>query len=64
MVPAAIDGSWELLRHKAYPIPFGIRVRVRFGDPLPRHPDEDRRKVLETIRDEIAATLEEWRTAP
>jgi 1-acyl-sn-glycerol-3-phosphate acyltransferase len=63
IVPATIDGSWKLLRNKAYPIPFGTQVRVRFGDPLPRSPDEDRRRVLETMRDQIEATLEEWRTA-
>jgi len=64
LVPATIDGSWELLRYKAYPIPFGTRVRVRFGDPIPRSTDEDRRQVLETIRDEIEATLKRWRDGP
>lgn len=61
MVTATIDGSWKLLRYKAYPIPFGTRVRVRFGDPIARSPEEDRRRVLESMRDEIAATLDEWR---
>ncbi|HKZ28139.1 MAG TPA: lysophospholipid acyltransferase family protein [Acidimicrobiia bacterium] len=61
LIPATIDGSWELLRNKAYPIPFGTRVRVRFGDPIPRRPDEDRRQVLQTVRGEIEATIEEWR---
>jgi 1-acyl-sn-glycerol-3-phosphate acyltransferase len=63
VVPASIDGSWELLRYKMYPVPFGTRVRVRFGDPIPRSPDEDRRGVLEKVRSEIEATLEEWRTS-
>lgn len=63
IVPATVDGSWELLRHKAYPIPFGTRVRFRFGDPIPRSPDENRRSMLETVRSEIEATLEEWRGA-
>ena len=62
LVTATIDGSWKLLRHKAYPIPFGTRVRVRLGDPIPRSPDEDRRRVLETMRDQIETTLDEWRT--
>ena len=63
VVPAVIDGSWELLRYKAYPIPFGTRVRVRFGDPIPRLPNEDRRAVLQAVNREIEATLEEWREA-
>jgi 1-acyl-sn-glycerol-3-phosphate acyltransferase len=62
LVTATIDGSWKLLRHKGYPIPFGTRVRVRLGDPIPRSPDEDRRRVLETMRDQIENTLDEWRT--
>jgi 1-acyl-sn-glycerol-3-phosphate acyltransferase len=64
VVPATIDGSWELLRHKMRPIPFGTKVRVRFGDPMPRRRDEDRRRVLETARTEIEATLEAWRSEP
>lgn len=27
VVPLAIDGSWELTRHRLRPIPFGVRVR-------------------------------------
>ncbi len=61
VVPATIDGSWELLRYKMYPVPFGTRVRVRFGDPIPRSPDEDRREMLRTVRKEIEAALERWR---
>jgi 1-acyl-sn-glycerol-3-phosphate acyltransferase len=63
VVPAVVDGSWELLRYKAYPIPFGTRVRMRFGDPIPRNPNEDRRAVLQAVHREIEATLEEWRRA-
>ena len=61
VVPATIDGSWELLRYKMRPVPFGTRVRIRFGDPITRSPDEDKRRVLETVRRDIEQTLEEWR---
>ena len=63
VVPATIDGSWELLRYKMLPVPFGTAVRVRFGDPIARRPDEERRRVLESVRDDIEATLARWRNA-
>ena len=31
IIPTTIDGSWELLRYKLFPVPFGTRVRVRFA---------------------------------
>jgi len=61
LLPTTIDGSWRLLRHNLWPIPYGIVVRVRFGDPIPRSPDEDRSALVESAREEIAATLERWR---
>lgn len=30
IVPAAIEHSWELLRHNLMPLPFGVRVRLTF----------------------------------
>ena len=46
----AIDGSWELLRHGMRPVPFGTRVRVRLGAPIPRVPGEDPLALLARIR--------------
>ncbi len=63
VVPVTIDESWRLLRHGFLPVPFGVRVRVRVGDPIPRTPGEDPRRLLERARDEIAATLARWRTS-
>lgn len=60
VVPAVIDGSWRLLTNKMFPIPFGTKVRIRFLDPIERHPDEDRSELIERCRSEIAATLDEW----
>jgi 1-acyl-sn-glycerol-3-phosphate acyltransferase len=62
LVPTVIDGSWELLRHNLRPVPFGTRVRVRFGDPIARNPDDDPRQVLVELREAIEATLAGWRT--
>src|SRR5262245_44331483 len=61
VVVVAIDESWRLLRFKLMPIPYGTRVRVRIGAPIPRRPDEDRLALLERARGEIERTLERWR---
>jgi 1-acyl-sn-glycerol-3-phosphate acyltransferase len=61
IVPTIIDGSWELLRNKMFPVPFGTRIRVSFGDPIERSPDEDPTALLERARAEIEATLDRWR---
>jgi 1-acyl-sn-glycerol-3-phosphate acyltransferase len=65
VVPVAIDESWRVLRHNYFPVPFGVRVRVRVAEPIERRPGEDHAAVLARTRDEIAKTLAEWRgTAP
>lgn len=63
VVPATLDGSWELLRYGLRPLPFGTRVRVRLGAPIPRTPDEDRAALLARVERELRATLAEWRGA-
>jgi 1-acyl-sn-glycerol-3-phosphate acyltransferase len=60
VVPMAIDGAWQLLRHNMKPVPFGTHVRVRFGDPIPRSPG-DSEAVIATAERFIAGTLAEWR---
>jgi 1-acyl-sn-glycerol-3-phosphate acyltransferase len=61
IVPAVIDGSWQLLRFNLFPVPFGTEIRVRLGDPIERSPDEDRDALLEQVREQIAGTLAGWR---
>lgn len=34
VVPVAIDGSWELVRYRMRPMPFGIRVRCTVLEPI------------------------------
>jgi 1-acyl-sn-glycerol-3-phosphate acyltransferase len=61
IVPITIDGSWRLLRHDLLPVPFGTRLRIRIGDPIPRSPDQDPNSLLDECRHQIEKTLEGWR---
>ncbi len=63
VVPAAIDGSWKLLRDRLFPIPFGTRIRIRFGDPIPRLGD-DAAAVLGRAQEWIQGTVAEWQAQP
>lgn len=51
IIPTAIDGSWRVFEHNMFPVPFGARVRVRFGAPIPRRSDEDPAEILERCFD-------------
>ena len=62
IVPTAIDGSWELLRDRFFPVPFGTTIRVRFGDPIARADGDDPKALLEQAQAEIDATLARWRS--
>jgi 1-acyl-sn-glycerol-3-phosphate acyltransferase len=64
VVPVTIDGSWELLRYHMRPVPFGTRVRVRVGAPLPRRDGEDREALLAQVEQDIRGTLARWRGVP
>src|SRR5262245_41955252 len=61
VVPVTIDQSWRLLAHNMLPVPWGVRVRVHLGEPIPRGPDEDRNLLIERVRSDMAATLARWR---
>lgn len=61
VVPVAIDESWRLLRFNLLPIPFGTRIRVWIGDPLPRHDGDDPAALLGEARRQIEKVLEGWR---
>ncbi|NMC62310.1 MAG: 1-acyl-sn-glycerol-3-phosphate acyltransferase [SAR324 cluster bacterium] len=34
IVPAVIDGSWEIFRYKGWPVPFGSKVTIKILDPI------------------------------
>jgi 1-acyl-sn-glycerol-3-phosphate acyltransferase len=61
VVPVVLDESWRLLAHSFFPVPWGVRVHVRVGEPIVRRPDEDRAALVERVRGEMAATLARWR---
>jgi 1-acyl-sn-glycerol-3-phosphate acyltransferase len=63
VVPVTISGSWRLAEKNLTPVPFGCEVRIRFGDPIDRHPD-DVDELLTTVREQIRVTLEEWGEEP
>jgi 1-acyl-sn-glycerol-3-phosphate acyltransferase len=60
VVPTSVDGAWKLLRHNMRPMPFGMTVRIRFGDPIPRTPG-DEKAMVSIAEDHISATLDSWR---
>jgi 1-acyl-sn-glycerol-3-phosphate acyltransferase len=62
IIPTAIEGSWRVFERNMFPIPFGSRVRVRFGQPIARVAGESPATVLEACREWIEGTLREWRT--
>jgi 1-acyl-sn-glycerol-3-phosphate acyltransferase len=62
VVPVAIDGSWRLLCHNLTPVPFGVRIRLRFGHPIPRGEADDDPDIFERARAEIEDTLRLWRS--
>jgi 1-acyl-sn-glycerol-3-phosphate acyltransferase len=61
VLPVAIDNSWKLLRHNLLPVPFGTRVHIYMGDPIPRKPGEDGVALLARVRTEINDVLHGWR---
>lgn len=60
VVPIVIDQSWRLLAHNMFPIPWGVRVRARIGEPIMRHPG-DAEALIERVREDMLATLARWR---
>jgi 1-acyl-sn-glycerol-3-phosphate acyltransferase len=61
VVPIAIDESWRLLARNMLPVPWGVRVRVRIGEPIARARDENRAALIARVREEIGVTLGRWR---
>jgi 1-acyl-sn-glycerol-3-phosphate acyltransferase len=63
VVPIAISGSWRLAEKNLLPVPFGTEVRIRFGDPIDRHPN-DVDELLTTVDEQIRSALMEWGDEP
>lgn len=64
VVPAAIDGSWRLFASNLFPVPFGVQVRVRFGDPIELGDGDDPAAVVARCRTFAEETLAEWHDGP
>ncbi len=60
VVPAAVDGCWELLEHNLMPVPFGTTVRLRIGAPIVRTPG-DSAEVADAAEAWIRETIAGWR---
>ena len=59
VVSTTISGSWRLADRNMFPVPFGSSVRIKFGDPIERNPD-DADEVMARAEDEIRSNLETW----
>jgi 1-acyl-sn-glycerol-3-phosphate acyltransferase len=62
VIPVTVDGSWRLLRHNLLPVPFGTTVRIHFGEPLPRSPD-DAKQIAAAAEERIRKQLAAWQEA-
>lgn len=61
IVPVTLDGSWRLMQRNFWPVPFGVRMRVRIGDPIMRTADENHVAMVDTVRARIDADLDRMR---
>ncbi len=61
IVPVAIDGSWELLRYRMRPIPFGIRVRCTALEPIDRG-ERSAKELVAAVEARIRHSLGQPRT--
>ena len=57
IVPVAIDGSWELMRYRMRPIPFGVRVRCTVLAPI-NQDDFPVKEIGKIAEQRIRASLE------
>lgn len=60
VIPTVIDGSWRVFENNMFPVPFGVRVQVAFGDPIPRGDGDDPMAIIEACRQWSADTLNRW----
>ena len=60
IIPTVIDGSWKVFANNMFPIPYGTHVRVRFGDPIQRSPDEDPAEITQRCAQWADEVLKEW----
>lgn len=54
VVPTIISGSWQL--NRLFPFTPGVKVRIVFGSPIPRHPG-DEAEVIDQVEDWMQSKL-------
>ncbi len=52
IVPVAIDGSWELMRYRMRPVPFGVRVKCTVLAPISQR-EQSAKAVVRVVEDRI-----------
>ena len=57
IVPVVIDGSWELMRYRMRPVPFGVRVRCTMLAPIYQN-EHPAREIGRIAEQRIRASLE------
>jgi 1-acyl-sn-glycerol-3-phosphate acyltransferase len=60
IVPTVIDGSWRVFERNMFPVPFGVRVKVAFGDPIPRTSGDDPVAIIQACSGWSADMLARW----
>ncbi len=56
IVPVAIDGSWELMRYRMRPIPFGVRVKCTILTPIKQR-GQSVKAVVSVVEDRIRGAV-------
>jgi 1-acyl-sn-glycerol-3-phosphate acyltransferase len=57
VVPVCIDNSWRILQHRMMPIPYGIRIRAWFGDPILRRENEDPYAIVADVERQVRSAM-------
>ena len=61
IVPICIDNSWRIMENGFRPVPFGIRLKMWIGDPIPRSAAEDPAELLAECERQITKALARMR---
>jgi 1-acyl-sn-glycerol-3-phosphate acyltransferase len=62
IVPVAIDGSWELMRYRMRPIPFGVRVKCTVLAPISQQ-EQSGKALVSMVEERIREALGDGRRA-
>jgi len=60
IIPTVIDGSWRVFDHNMFPVPFGTKVKVAFGEPILRTDGIDPATVVEMCHNWSTDVLARW----